>query len=201
MTSIDELLRRIEALEQQLAADQLQPGAFSLNTKGELEEKLKGTLEAKGIILPDLTFSFTPATTIEWRKEGERKATIGARQELEGRGPALTVTAGEQSALLLNGLGQSSFAQWATRSAHVIRRGTYEVSGEPSEGEHVQTITGLGSGLLQVFASPRSIRLGAGAVSPAGISYRSESAGEINVAYYVHNKTTIAIDWLSIAEE
>lgn len=47
--TLQQLEERIEALEDQLEADQLTPGVFSLNAKGQVEEKLTGTLEAKGI--------------------------------------------------------------------------------------------------------------------------------------------------------
>lgn len=46
--TLESLAARVAALES-VQADQLVPGVFSLNNAGELEEKLSGKLEAKGI--------------------------------------------------------------------------------------------------------------------------------------------------------
>jgi hypothetical protein len=70
--TLQELEQRLTALEQATAADQLQPGVFSLNAKGQIEEKLKGTLEASGVILPEgpnlEEEETSPVSKIVWKR-------------------------------------------------------------------------------------------------------------------------------------
>ncbi len=47
--TLQELDEAIAALEQGASADQLTPGVFSINSQGQVEEKLSGRLEALGI--------------------------------------------------------------------------------------------------------------------------------------------------------
>jgi hypothetical protein len=52
--TLEQLEARIQTLEQSTSApDQLTPSVFSLNAAGEVEEKLSGKLEAKGIVFEE----------------------------------------------------------------------------------------------------------------------------------------------------
>jgi hypothetical protein len=119
---------KIEALEGH--QDQITPGAYSLNSKGQVEEKLQGLLEAAGIIFPASTEP-GPAASIIWENKGTTtgsilswlsggvaalrmfsegawgKATLESFQEPgEGR---LTASVNGDRVTLLNQLGESSF--------------------------------------------------------------------------------------------
>lgn len=64
--TLEQLAQRITQLEERLGASSLAPNAFSLNSKGELEEHLSGTLEAKGIIMP-ATVGVGSESQIRWK--------------------------------------------------------------------------------------------------------------------------------------
>lgn len=76
------LRQRVEELEQNTAADQLVPGVFAINARGEVEEKLSGKVEAKGILfnLAIEELGGEELSQIEWLEASEIAITIlGAR--------------------------------------------------------------------------------------------------------------------------
>lgn len=81
-------LQQIEAeltqLRQLIARDELATNAYNLNSKGELEEKLTGHLEAKGVTLPAGANFTASSATIEWIDAGAAKiAEVIAVEEPE----------------------------------------------------------------------------------------------------------------------
>jgi hypothetical protein len=74
MSTTHTLEERLHTLEQEVEhlrarQDQLTPNAFSLNSTGQIEEKLTGHLEASGIELPLAVGAFTiPTSLIQWNR-------------------------------------------------------------------------------------------------------------------------------------
>jgi hypothetical protein len=67
--TIAEIEEQLKQLRQLVVRDQLSSNAYSLNAKGELEEKLTGHLQAQGITLPAQSSGRSEAT-IEWVNAG-----------------------------------------------------------------------------------------------------------------------------------
>lgn len=79
MSTLDELEERIEALEE-AQADQLVPAVFTINENGEIEEKISGEIEAKGITFNEGVSTDTGKAKAEsqiiWNDAGEQPETI-----------------------------------------------------------------------------------------------------------------------------
>lgn len=220
--TLEQLEQRIRALEEGQAADQLQPGTFYLNTKGELEEKLSGKLTTTGIIFPDakkeendsIVWAALPngaylsgsAGSLEGGAENEGSFASLNREcdgtEASVKAVARTETIGGVT-LIIDAEGHSNFVQWSGAvSSKRLLAGTYE--GAPGTlGEHTITIETFTSGLLQAFATPRPVGVGANYVQLIGVSFHDAAKGEINVDYSVlkSGPTSVRIDWLTISTE
>jgi hypothetical protein len=86
--TLPELEARVAALEQQLQADQLVPGVFSLNAEGKLEEQLTGKLTAQGITFNEAPSGIEPTAEekIQWLREGKPREFVTGREEVSGVG-------------------------------------------------------------------------------------------------------------------
>lgn len=134
-SELAELRNRLDALEQAPTEDQLGPNAFALNAQGEVEERLTGRLEARGI---NFAAGTGPAASIRWllgmdpraviraNASPEEEAIVAELLRLGAQRIILQLLAGEASseaglsvkdkaraasATLLTSQGQSSFLQ------------------------------------------------------------------------------------------
>ncbi|HMD60232.1 MAG TPA: hypothetical protein VKG78_02310 [Opitutaceae bacterium] len=165
--TLPEIEAKVQALEQQIQADQLSPGVFSLNpTTGALEEKLKGRLEAEGIVfnieeIEELTRSIVWEAGLEALRASivgeitEGKPTLALFVKNAAKALAslnlsiseLSLVLGGQERILLNNLGQSSFPQLETVSKLKLSWGVLNGKGEIliGSGDYTTHLEKLGS--------------------------------------------------------
>ncbi len=118
LEEIDQALQELE----QTQVDQLVPGVFAINAQGQIEEKLSGILEAKGINFNEAHAPGEKTSSIRWLNSG----VVGER--IEG------VQLGESHLLLLT-------------ATHPAGDGVLAITTNASSGRSsVQAGTGIGLG-------------------------------------------------------
>lgn len=87
MSTVDQRLQALEKQVEKLMGhqDQITPNAFAINSKGQIEEKLTGTLEALGIKFKPATEKGVATSSITWgTDEGTDAAIEGYTEDNRG---------------------------------------------------------------------------------------------------------------------
>ena len=136
--NLPEIEKQLRQLRQLVVRDQLSSNAYSLNSKGELEETLSGKLEAQGVDFQEGQGADENAASVRWLQDGlTRERLVGwhsptahgleaSAEAPGGEHAALTIiaadggddeeteillSAGETGTPLFNAAGESGFLQ------------------------------------------------------------------------------------------